>query len=37
MLGELLNGKVRFEDSGYNWKVLGPDVSNVNYVSSMCD
>lgn len=27
-LAEVLNGKVRFEDSGFNWKILGPDVGS---------
>lgn len=25
-LSKALNGKVRFEDGGFDWKVLGPDV-----------
>ena len=25
-LNALMNGKVSFEDSGFNWKILGPDV-----------
>jgi len=32
-----LNGKVRFEDSGFNWKILGPDIQNVDYIASQCD
>lgn len=36
-LVHLLDGKVRFEDSGFNWKILGPDVGNqetVDYVAA---
>lgn len=25
-LSKSLNGKVRLEDGGYDWKVIGPDV-----------
>jgi len=36
-----LNGKVRLEDGGYDWKVLGPDVpkkqSEIDYVAFQCD
>jgi 1-pyrroline-5-carboxylate dehydrogenase len=31
------NGKVRVEDAGFDWKVLGPDVSNVDYVAWTAD
>lgn len=31
------HGKVRIEDSGFNWKILGHDVSNVDYVVSQID
>ncbi len=31
------NGKVRVEDAGFDWKVLGPDVSNVDYVAWTSD
>lgn len=33
----VLDGKVRFEDSGFNWKVLGPDVADVEFVASVAD
>ena len=36
-LCELLKGKVKIEDAGYNWKVLGPDVRDVDYVAYQCD
>lgn len=30
-------GKVRLEDAGFDWKILGPDVSQVDYVSWVSD
>jgi 1-pyrroline-5-carboxylate dehydrogenase len=36
-----LDGRVRLEDGGYDWKILGPDVpkqqSEIDYVAYMCD
>ena len=32
-----LKGKVYLEDAGFDWKILGPDVSNVDYVAWQCD
>lgn len=32
-----LQGKVFLEDAGFDWKVMGPDVSNIDYVSWVCD
>lgn len=36
-VGELLakatHGKVRLEDAGFDWKVMGPDVGDVDYVA----
>merc|ERR1719273_1866102 len=32
-----LKGKVRLEDAGFDWKVLGPDVGNMEYVSWQSD
>lgn len=29
--------QVFLEDAGFDWKILGPDVSNVDYVSWVCD
>mmetsp|Transcript_7428 Transcript_7428/g.10535 ORF Transcript_7428/g.10535 Transcript_7428/m.10535 type:complete len:573 (+) Transcript_7428:101-1819(+) len=37
LLSEATHGKVRVEDAGYDWKILGPDVSNVDYVAWQCD
>jgi len=40
-LVKALRGKVRLEDGGYDWKILGPDVpkseSDINYVAYTCD
>jgi len=40
-VGELLsnatNGKVKLEDAGFDWKVIGPDVADVDYVAWQCD
>lgn len=30
-------GKVKIEDAGFDWKILGPDVTNVDYVAWQCD
>merc|ERR1712194_413763 len=30
-------GKVRIEDAGFNWKIMGPDVRDVETVASICD
>lgn len=32
-----LKGRVRLEDAGFDWKVLGPDVHNVEYVAWQSD
>jgi 1-pyrroline-5-carboxylate dehydrogenase len=32
-----LKGKVFLEDAGYDWKLLGPDVSDVDYVAWQAD
>ena len=31
------NGKVYLEDAGFDWKILGPDVQDVDYVAWQCD
>jgi 1-pyrroline-5-carboxylate dehydrogenase len=40
-VGELLckatGGKVKVEDAGFDWKILGPDVGMVDYVAWQCD
>lgn len=32
-----LHGKVKIEDAGFDWKILGPDVSDVDYIAWQCD
>ncbi|CAE7845705.1 ALDH12A1 [Symbiodinium sp. KB8] len=32
-----LNGRVRLEDAGFDWKILGPDAKDVDYVAWVCD
>ncbi|KAH9711090.1 Delta-1-pyrroline-5-carboxylate dehydrogenase 12A1 [Citrus sinensis] len=32
-----LKGRVKLEDAGFDWKILGPDVNEVAYVSWVCD
>ncbi|KAJ8753288.1 hypothetical protein K2173_019687 [Erythroxylum novogranatense] len=32
-----LKGRVKLEDAGFDWKVLGPDVNEVDYVAWVCD
>ncbi|KAJ4712155.1 aldehyde dehydrogenase 12A1 [Melia azedarach] len=32
-----LKGRVKLEDAGFDWKVLGPDVHEVDYVAWVCD
>eukprot|EP00123_Amoebidium_parasiticum_P012803 comp21588_c0_seq1/m.30186 comp21588_c0_seq1/g.30186 ORF comp21588_c0_seq1/g.30186 comp21588_c0_seq1/m.30186 type:complete len:534 (-) comp21588_c0_seq1:700-2301(-) len=36
-LAAVTHGKVRVEDAGFDWKILGPDVANVEYVAWQCD
>lgn len=36
-LAKVTNGKVRIEDAGFDWKILGPDVGDAEYVAYMCD
>lgn len=40
-VGELLSvathGKVKLEDAGFDWKIIGPDVEDVDYVAWQCD
>lgn len=32
-----LRGRVKLEDAGFDWKVLGPDVSEMDYVTWQAD
>jgi 1-pyrroline-5-carboxylate dehydrogenase len=36
-LSQRTGGKVKIEDAGFDWKILGPDVSSVDYVAWQCD
>lgn len=36
-LSRVTAGKVKIEDAGFDWKILGPDVSDVDYVAWQCD
>ncbi|KAF8821001.1 aldehyde dehydrogenase (naD) family protein [Cardiosporidium cionae] len=33
----VMKGRVRVEDSGFDWKILGPDVKEIPYVAWQCD
>jgi len=37
LLARQTSGKVKIEDAGFDWKVLGPDVQHVDYVAWQCD
>ncbi|XP_057459755.1 LOW QUALITY PROTEIN: delta-1-pyrroline-5-carboxylate dehydrogenase 12A1, mitochondrial-like [Actinidia eriantha] len=32
-----LKGRIKLEDAGFDWKILGPDVEHVDYVAWVCD
>jgi 1-pyrroline-5-carboxylate dehydrogenase len=32
-----LRGKIRVEDAGFDWKIFGPDVHDLDYVAWQCD
>jgi len=36
-LSKALAGKVKIEDAGFDWKILGPDVQDVDYTAWQCD
>jgi len=36
-LAVVTKGKVRLEDAGFDWKILGPDVSDIDYVAWQSD
>ena len=36
-LAVLTKGKIKIEDAGFDWKILGPDVSEFEYVAYTCD
>jgi len=37
ILAKATHGKVRLEDAGFDWKVIGPDVGDLDYVAWQCD
>ncbi|CAM9559491.1 unnamed protein product [Ascophyllum nodosum] len=37
VLAKELHGKVKIEDAGFDWKILGPDVRDEDYVAYTCD
>lgn len=37
LLSEQTHGKVRLEDAGFDWKILGPDVQDFDYVAWQAD
>nr|ANM86837.1 delta-1-pyrroline-5-carboxylate dehydrogenase [Stygiella incarcerata] len=36
-LATVLRGKIRVEDAGFDWKILGPDVKYEDYIAWQCD
>lgn len=36
-LAKDLKGRIKLEDAGFDWKILGPDVQNFDYVAWTCD
>jgi hypothetical protein len=36
-LAKDLHGRIKVEDAGFDWKILGPDVSQLDFVASVCD
>ena len=32
-----LSGRIKLEDAGFDWKILGPDVNNIDYVAYTSD
>lgn len=36
-LAEVTRGKIKVEDAGYDWKILGPDVGDEEFVAWQCD
>jgi 1-pyrroline-5-carboxylate dehydrogenase len=37
LLSKETHGKVKIEDAGFDWKILGPDVSDIEYVAWQSD
>lgn len=36
-LCQITNGKIKIEDAGFDWKIMGPDVMDLPYVAYVCD
>lgn len=36
-LCNVMNGKIKIEDAGFDWKILGPDVIEFDYVAYQSD
>lgn len=36
-LSQLLSGRIKIEDAGFDWKILGPDVQDIDYIASVSD
>lgn len=36
-LSKLLNGKIKIEDAGFDWKITGPDVHDIDYAVYVAD
>lgn len=36
-LSKLLHGKIKIEDAGFDWKILGPDVDDIDFVAHISD
>jgi 1-pyrroline-5-carboxylate dehydrogenase len=36
-LAEVLKGKIKIEDAGFDWKITGPDVMDIDYAAWVCD
>eukprot|EP00607_Mallomonas_marina_P007309 CAMPEP_0182418200 /NCGR_PEP_ID=MMETSP1167-20130531/2677_1 /TAXON_ID=2988 /ORGANISM="Mallomonas Sp, Strain CCMP3275" /LENGTH=503 /DNA_ID=CAMNT_0024592287 /DNA_START=291 /DNA_END=1802 /DNA_ORIENTATION=+ len=37
LLAKDLHGRIKVEDAGFDWKILGPDVGDMDFVSQQCD
>eukprot|EP00547_Thalassionema_nitzschioides_P005212 CAMPEP_0194223278 /NCGR_PEP_ID=MMETSP0156-20130528/34757_1 /TAXON_ID=33649 /ORGANISM="Thalassionema nitzschioides, Strain L26-B" /LENGTH=560 /DNA_ID=CAMNT_0038954355 /DNA_START=216 /DNA_END=1898 /DNA_ORIENTATION=+ len=37
ILAKATGGKIKLEDAGFDWKLLGPDVEDLDYVAWQCD
>ena len=36
-LSLLMKGRIKMEDAGFDWKILGPDVSDIDFVAYTSD